>query len=26
VREVASRLEGGPVVACVGPHAAEDFE
>jgi predicted Zn-dependent peptidase len=25
VREVASQLEGGPVVACVGPHAVEDF-
>ncbi|HEX8066796.1 MAG TPA: pitrilysin family protein [Thermoleophilaceae bacterium] len=26
VREVASRVEGPPVVACVGPHAAGDFE
>jgi predicted Zn-dependent peptidase len=25
VREVAGRVEGGPVVACVGPHDAEDF-
>ena len=25
VREVASQLEGDPVVACVGPHTAEDF-
>jgi predicted Zn-dependent peptidase len=26
VREVAGLVEGAPVVACVGPHAAEDFE
>ena len=26
VREVASRIEGDPVVACVGPHQAADFE
>jgi predicted Zn-dependent peptidase len=25
VREAAARLDGGPVVACVGPHRAEDF-
>jgi predicted Zn-dependent peptidase len=26
VREVARRIEGAPVVACVGPHTAADFE
>jgi predicted Zn-dependent peptidase len=26
VREAASRLDGGPVVACVGPHRPEDFD
>ncbi|MEA2350158.1 MAG: hypothetical protein QOG86_1099, partial [Thermoleophilaceae bacterium] len=26
VREVARRVEGAPVVACVGPHTVADFE
>ncbi|MBV9212994.1 MAG: insulinase family protein [Actinobacteria bacterium] len=26
VREVASHLDGDPVVACVGPHTVDDFE
>ena len=26
VREAAARVEGAPVVACVGPHRAEDFD
>jgi predicted Zn-dependent peptidase len=26
VREVAARLEGDPVVACVGPHTEAEFE
>jgi predicted Zn-dependent peptidase len=26
VREVASKITGDPVVACVGPHDADDFE
>ena len=26
VRQVASQLDGDPVVACVGPHRAEDFD
>jgi len=25
VREAAARIDGGPVVACVGPHRVEDF-